>query len=75
MSEEFAIGPCPFCGGQNIVVDSCKGLEACEGCKECSPRYHAVVCNYNEGSCGASSGYYPTVMQAIEAWNKRAYNR
>ena len=73
MSEKVELKPCPFCGGQNIAVDSCKGLEECENFEECSSsEYHAIVCNWNKGGCGASSGYYLTLEKAIEAWNRRA---
>lgn len=71
MSEKVEFKPCPFCGGQSIDLDSCKGLEECENFEECSSQYHAIVCNWNKGGCGASSGYYPTVEEAIDAWNRR----
>lgn len=73
MSEKIELKPCPFCGGQNIDIDSCKGLEGCENFEECSSsQYHAIVCNWNKGGCGASSGYYPILEEAIKAWNRRA---
>ena len=71
MSEKVELKPCPFCGGQSIGLDSCKGLEECQNFEECGSQYHAIVCNWNSGGCGASSGYYPTVEEAIEAWNRR----
>lgn len=37
--------PCPFCGGQNIDLDSCKGLEECENYEAYSSQYYAIVCN------------------------------
>jgi Lar family restriction alleviation protein len=64
---------CPFCGGGNIVIDGCQGLEGCNNFEECtSSSFIAVVCDFNHDGCGASSGYYPTKVQAIEAWNRRA---
>lgn len=60
-----------FAGGQNIGVDSCNGLEECANFEECDSQYHAIVCKWNSGGCGASSGYYPTAEEAIEAWNRR----
>lgn len=71
MSENVELKPCPFCGGQNIGADSCNGLEECANFEECDSQYHAIVCNCNKGGCGASSGYYPTLEKAIEAWNRR----
>ena len=63
---------CPFCGGENVEFDTCKGLEDCPDFTECiNPSYHAVVCNVNKGGCGASSGFYPTKEEAAEKWNRR----
>ena len=64
--------PCPFCGGENIEISTCKELEDCANFEECqSIGFYSIVCNINKGGCGASSGYYPTVEEAIEAWNRR----
>ena len=64
--------PCPFCGGNNIVIESCAGLEECENFEECcNPGYFAAVCDYNNGGCGASGGYRKGKEKAIEAWNRR----
>lgn len=65
--------PCQFCGGKSIVITNCKELEACENFKECgNAEYVSVVCDFNQGGCGASSGYRPNIKEAIEAWNRRA---
>lgn len=64
MNIEFK--PCPFCGGQNIEV-----LKEKQDLDDLSFPFYAIVCNWNKGGCGASSGYYPTVEEAIEAWNRR----
>ena len=71
MSE---LKPRPFCGGQNIGLDSCKGLGECENFEACRSEYYTLVCDWNKGGCGASSGYYPTMKEAIEAWNRRVDN-
>ena len=72
MSEKVELKPCPFCGGQNIGFDSCKLLEECANFEECRlSEYHSIVCKCIKGGCGASSGYYLTVEDAIEAWNRR----
>lgn len=55
---------CPFCDGMAIVVKDNFHYEQ-----------YQVVCPYIENEdvgCGASSGYYDTMKEAIEAWNKRA---
>lgn len=71
MSE---LKPCPFCGRQNIELDSSKELEEYENFEECHSEYYTLVCDWNKGGCGASSGFYPTIKEAIEAWNRRADN-
>ena len=58
--------PCPFCGGQNIEV-----LKESQSLDDLTFHFCALVCNWNKGGCGASSGYYPTVEEAIEARNRR----
>lgn len=70
--NKIELKPCPFCGGQNIDLDSCKGLEERENYEACGAQYDAIVCNWKKGGCGASSGYYPKLEKAIEAWNSRA---
>ena len=63
---------CPFCGGEHIEIDSCNGLEACENFEECGDAgYTAIVCDVTKGGCGASSGYFRSQDDAINAWNRR----
>ena len=69
MSEKVELKPCPFCGGQNIEV-----LKEKQDLDDLSFPFYAFVCNCNKGGCGASSGYYPTLEKAIEAWNRRTDN-
>lgn len=72
---------CPFCGKDVAEISSVRDCEECanfedEMCPEfekngsCSGKF--IVCNFNKGGCGASSGWYPTVEEAVIAWNKRA---
>ena len=75
--------PCPFCG-MNVAEPT--SLLECELCAnfeddELCPNYdscgsdgcgHFVACNVNKGGCGASTGWYQTVEEAINAWNRRA---
>ena len=69
MSE---LKPCPFCGGTKITIANCVELEACNNFEECTDRENvAVVCDLNQGGCGASSGYRATFAEAIAAWNRR----
>lgn len=55
--------PCPFCGNSNIYL-----------LKEVAKGYddqYKVVCNANWNGCGASSGYYDSTHEAVDAWNRR----
>lgn len=65
--------PCPFCGSTNIIVSSCKEWEE-NYVGECE-EYVAVICNSEEGGCGANSGYCRTEEEAIEVWNRRVKKR
>lgn len=66
---------CPFCGKDVAIVTSCVGIEGCENFEECNhDGYSCVVCNAQNGGCGASGGYYPSDDKAIEAWNRRTPN-
>ena len=65
--------PCPFCGGEKLIITSCVELEEGNNFAECGcmPNY-TVCCDYKQGGCGATSGYRPNKEEAIEAWNIRA---
>jgi len=71
---------CPFCGKTVAELSNAKDIEECRNYDKC-PHYEGeecsmftVVCNYNNGGCGASIGYHATAEAAIETWNKRADN-
>ena len=53
--------PCPFCGGRDLqrFEYPFKRKPGIRGC--------FVKCN----SCGAASGNYETIEDAIKAWNER----
>lgn len=51
--------PCPFCGGEKLIK-----LEECNN--------YTICCDFNQGGCGAASGYRLNAKEAIEAWNRRA---
>ena len=61
--EELKI--CPFCGNKDVTIMTRRGKN---GWRD----YFYVLCDYNDGGCGALSGWYHYVDEAIEAWNKRA---
>ena len=68
--------PCPFCGGTQLFVGTIAEIEMMdEGHTDylLKSQNYAVVCNYIEGGCGASSGGDArSEEEAIEAWNRRA---
>lgn len=73
-----ALKPCPFCGKSVAEIDDAKELEDCPYFDDCDHadfeqcEMHSVVCDVHKGGCGASSGYFYTVEEAAEAWNRRA---
>ena len=71
--SDTELKPCPFCGKTVAKLSNCKDLEDCENFEECGcdEIMHTVVCNWNNGGCGASTGYRKTENEAIEAWNRR----
>lgn len=71
---------CPFCG-KNVAEPT--NIQNCEMCanfedEDMCPNYeecgygHFIVCNVNKGGCGASTGWYKTVDEALAAWYRRA---
>ena len=54
---------CPFCGNEPTI----RILKGKDGWRD---RY-AVICNYDDGGCGAESGLYHYEAEAIDAWNRR----
>lgn len=57
--------PCPFCG-------STTSLEMSESNY---PNDKYVVCNFNKGGCGGSTGSGDSDEEAIQKWNRREAQR
>ena len=65
--------PCPFCGKSVALVGSLSDLSEGEDLSEYGRNHYTVVCNYNEGGCGASIGqFYKSELDAISAFISRA---
>lgn len=75
---------CPYCGKRVAVLSNAKELEyckhfddeACECFEDVDSKYQpctlwTVVCNYHDGGCGASSGWFTDKEKAIKRWNTR----
>ena len=76
MKTDVQLKPCPFCGGTKLFVGTLAEIEMQDEDHEdyaFNKQYYAVVCDYNEGGCGASTGgANRSADEAIEAWNRRA---
>lgn len=79
MSE---LKPCPFCGKTVATISDAHETEECFHfesdvcpCEEfevaCSCGMKLIVCGINDGGRGASTGYFNSEEEAINAWNKR----
>lgn len=65
---------CPHCGSTEAPeLTDCHEAEACGNFERCDwdNLFKSVVCNIYKGGCGASSGFYSTEKQAVDAWNTR----
>ena len=56
--------PCPFCGGNSIVMHDVPGTF---GKSTHTRLYHYMQCR----DCFAQTGYHGTKPKTIEAWNRR----
>ena len=57
---------CPFCGSSPIALQVGEDKDG---------KQYQVICpwtDHEDGGCGASSGFYKTLSEAIDAWNRRA---
>ena len=57
--------PCPFCGNPRVEVVR----YGADGRNLHRDRY-AVLCRYDPG-CGAESGHWHSIMEAVYMWNQR----
>lgn len=62
---------CPFCGSDMYLRLYPSG-GAGEPLSKAFPEVQ-VVCDFNRGGCGASTGFAFSPKQAIEKWNRRSY--
>lgn len=63
--DTMELKPCPFCGQTEYLCVWAEGIK--------ENRQYLVVCDVShDGGCGASSGWKNTIMEAKEAWNRRA---
>lgn len=65
---EKELKPCPFCGGKKLVITNCEDLDT-------YGNNYNICCDFNQGGCGASSGYRSSIKEAVELWNKRANDK
>lgn len=56
--------PCPFCGNGNVRMYRRPGKDGW------LDRYYAL-CDYDDGGCGASGGWYHSPEEATDVWNRR----
>ena len=73
-TEYHSLRKCPFCGAKVAYFGTVADIELMDDDYpdyELAKDHYAVVCNYNEGGCGATTRGYATAEEAIEAWNRR----
>ena len=58
--------PCPFCG-EKLTTRLMQRVGK-DGFRD---RFY-VLCEYDSGGCGAQSGWYHSIPEAIDAWNHRS---
>ena len=61
---EYNLKYCPFCGNKYVYLMK---RHATGGWRD----KYCVLCDYNDGGCGASSGWYHSPDEAAEYWNRR----
>ena len=66
MSDEIKLRECPFCGSTD--APRLYTRHGKDGCRD----MYIVLCDYDDGGCGSSSGWYHYPSEAVECWNRRA---
>ena len=61
---EYNLKYCPFCGNEVVRLITRHGID---GWRD---RYY-ILCDYNDGGCGASGGWYHSSNEAVACWNRR----
>jgi len=51
--------PCPFCGAKEPIVEIDGRMDK------------RIICNQAKGGCGACVGWFVSIMELREAWNRR----
>lgn len=73
--SDIKLKPCPFCGKSVTVFTNAKEMKDCsyyDDCYSLSCPMIAIVCDVNDGGCGASTGYGWSKDVVIEKWNRRS---
>lgn len=61
---------CPFCRRRAAEVMTCCQVACCDDeCYKCHSMKYFVVCNVNEGGCGAQGPSCDTAEEASRSWN------
>ena len=68
-SMKDKLKPCPFCGGTDTL---CINRETDKWENKPWTYQYQVICDWNSGGCGSSSGFYDSMEDARDAWNERA---
>ena len=64
MNEYFEPKKCPFCGSDNLFLRVIGGKD---GFRD---RF-CVLCDYDDGGCGAEGGWRHSPAEALDVWNQR----
>ena len=65
----YQIQRCPFCGVDHAKIISQAELWE-EDTASCAERY-TVVCDRDDGGCGATCGFHESKQKAVCRWNTR----
>ena len=67
------LSECPFCGKKVAHLGTVGEHEMEEDESSEAYSHYDVVCDFNAGGCGASTGkQYTSMEDAAEAWNRRS---